>query len=443
MARDKKEKKEKPEKPAKEKPEKAPKEKPEKAPKEKPAKAAKEKPSDDGEEDGGGNKQKKAAADHEEEDDGGDDGEKKKKKGKKGDAEPKAGGHGTANERYHQNNADSTVKHGYAVPCGRYHKGSMEFVDKNNVHITIRRKGHREIQYNGNRGMKELKTRKLTRDQKIDKSKSKKRVDKEGKLKDKGNKLVFKIDWQSDCEYKLVFIKSKKPSKFKKGWEMDCVITKCYEDYYDCDCDLHGIMQYASVKKRMTKAESAANARREQEAVAAKEAEVKLAEAEKAKVAAEEERIRAEQDEVFGPIKRIQSGTINETPPASTDPNAPVDKTTKAPEKPVTNGAKRPEQPQLIPTEKEEKEAKKAKEKNREGRQSTQGEKGKAEQGREGPEGEERKSAEGEKGKSAQGTQSPQRKGGQRAQGKTRKSTQGAQSSKGKARKSTQRREIR
>ncbi len=349
----------------KEKKEKPAKEKPEKAPKEKPEKAEKEKPFDDGNTDdgGGGKKKKNAAPDDDDADDGGDDGEKKKKKGKKGDAEPKAGGHGTANERYHQNNADSTVAHGYAVPCGRYHRGTMEFVDKNNVHITIRRSGRREVQYNGNRGMKELKTRKLTRDQKIDKSKSKKRVDKEGKLKDKGNKLVFKIEWQSDCEYKLVFIKSKKPSKFKKGWEMDCVITKCYEDYYDCDCDLHGIMQYASVKKRMTKSETAANARREQEAVAAKEAETKLAEEEKAKVIEEEARVRAAQDEVFGPIKRIQGGNINETPPATDDPNALEEKPTKAPEKPGTPGAKRPEQPQLIPPTKTGKEAKEPKEK--------------------------------------------------------------------------------
>ncbi|MBK9453861.1 MAG: hypothetical protein IPN95_31590 [Bacteroidetes bacterium] len=292
-----KEEKAKPEKPAKEakvKPEKPPKapkpekeakpEKPAKAPKagkedgDSKAKREKSEPSDDAGDDGGG----------------GEDGKKKKKKGKKGDNEPEVrDGANTANERFHANNADSTVKHGYAVPCARYRRGSMEYIDKNNMYITIRRSRHKEVQVNSNRGMRETKTRKITRDQKIDKSKSKMRLDREGKLKDKGNKLVFKIEWTSDCTYKLTFKRSKKPTKFKKGWEMDCMITKCYEDYYDCDCDLHDIIQYTSVRKKLTKPEIAARQRQEVEELKAKEAEALAIEDQNAKVAEEAARIKA------------------------------------------------------------------------------------------------------------------------------------------------------
>jgi hypothetical protein len=334
---DKKEKPAKEEKVKAEKPEKAPKVKPEKPPKapkpEKEPKAAKaEKPA----------KEPKAAKESGEEkatrekpdksgDGGGggeDGGKKKKKKGKKGDSEsPDQGGANTANERFHANNADSTVKHGYAVPCARYRRGSMEYIDKNNMYITIRRSRHKEVQVNSNRGMRETKTRKITRDQKIDKSKTKMRLDKEGKLKDKGNKLVFKIEWTSDCTYKLTFKRSKKPTKFKKGWEMDCMITKCYEDYYDCDCDLHDIIQYTSVRKKLTKSEIAARQRQEVEELKAKEAEALAVEDQNAKAAEEAARIKAAEDEIFGPIKRIKADdpaqpgiTPGETP--APDPGA-------------------------------------------------------------------------------------------------------------------------
>ncbi|HEX2899074.1 MAG TPA: hypothetical protein VHS96_05065, partial [Bacteroidia bacterium] len=355
------EKKEKPPKEAKVKAEKPPKEKPEKAPKTKPEKPEKEKPAPEAREtDDGGD------------DDGGEeDGKKKKKKGKKGDKEStdNGGGANTANERFHANNADSTVKHGYAVPCARYRRGTMEYIDKNNVFITIRRTRKKEVQFNSNRGMRETKTRKLTRDQKIDKAKSKTRLDREGKLKDKGNKLIFKIEWTSDCEYKLIFKRSKKPTRFKPGWEMDCRITKCYEDYYDCDCDMHDIMQYSSVRKKMTKSEVAARQRQEEESLAAKEAEVLAEEAVKAQQAEEAARIKAAEDEIFGPIKRIETepdpglspvegsgGSEEEKPGGPVEKPLPVEK--KPEEKEKSDKAEDGEKSDKAPKEKKEKKEK-------------------------------------------------------------------------------------
>jgi hypothetical protein len=302
-----KEEKVKPEKPAKE--EKVKPEKPPKEAKVKPEKPAKEPKADKEDGDSKAKREKPEPSDDANDSDGGEDGgKKKKKKGKKGDKESaEDGGANTANERFHANNADSTVKHGYAVPCARYRRGSMEYIDKNNMHITIRRSRNKEVQINSNRGMRVTKVRKITRDQKIDKSKTKMRLDKEGKLKDKGNKLVFKIEWTSDCEYKLTFKRSKKPTKFKKGWEMNCQITKCYEDYYDCDCELHDIIQYTSVRKTLTKPEIAARQRQEVEELKAKEAEVLAVEEQNTKAAEEAARIKAAEDEIFGPIKRIKA----------------------------------------------------------------------------------------------------------------------------------------
>lgn len=337
---EKKPKKEKPEKPPKEKapkPEKEPKEKapkPEKEPKAKPDKSSDEsgdnaRRAEDDEDDGGG-------------EDGGEDGGKRKKKKKKGDEEAtdNGGGANTANERFHANNRDSTTKHGYAVPCARYRRGSMEYIDKNNVFITIRRTRKKEIQTNSNLGQRELKTRKLTRDQKIDKSKAKTKRDRQGNLKDDGNKLIFKIVWVEDCQYKLIFKRSKKPSRYKKGWETLCTITKCYEDYYDCDCDMHDIVQYSSIRKKQTKSEIAQKAREEEEALRAKEAEALAEQEQKLEQARQDSIARSVEDEIFGPIKRVKGDDTEpgihpvEGSGTAPDPNA------KAPETPAAPAAK-------------------------------------------------------------------------------------------------------
>ncbi len=367
---DKKEKKEKPVKPPKEKPVKAEKEKKEKPVKEKKTKPAKPPKGQDDD----------AGDDEAIDDDAG--GKKKKKKAKKADTEATStevsDSNSTASKNRRANVKGGAVKHGNLVPCQRYKRGYMEFIDKNNVHIAIRRKRHKEIHYNGNRGMRVIKNRKISRDQKKDKSIAKMHKDKQGKIKDKGNKLVFKIDWTGECEYKLTFKKSKKPTRFEKGWEMDCRITQCYEDYYDCDCDLHDIIQYGSVRKRMTKQEIATRDREAAEAVIAKELEIKAAEEAKVKQDEEQALIKASEDQIFGPIKRIESGSINESQPdALATPNAKGglgDKTAKTPDKTAPDPLKKepaakPEKPlkedagTKPPKEKQEKEAKAPKEK--------------------------------------------------------------------------------
>lgn len=277
-------KKEKAEKPKKEKPEKPVKEKKEKPVKEKKAKPEKEKKAKNSDDEGGDDDAEKADSKR----------EKKKKKNKKdADSEVEANtgdGANTANERFHANNSDSTYKHGRAVPCARYRKGGMEYWDKNNIYVAIKRTKRREIHINENKGIRGKKEKKS----------------KKGKSKDKGNKLVFRIKWQADCEYKLIFKRSKKPTKFKKGWEMDCRIIACYEDYYDCDCDIHDIMQYASIHKRLTKRELAQREILRQDSIKQAEADsiATVEEIARLKAYEEEEKARAANDEIFGPIRR-------------------------------------------------------------------------------------------------------------------------------------------
>jgi len=117
-----------------------------------------------------------------------------------------------------------------SVPCWRYRTGYMEFVDKNFQGIKIRRTKKKEFHTNT-----------------ID-----------------GNKMVFKIQWESDHVYKLVFVKAKLPSRFKKGYSMTCNMVDCWDEYYDCDCSLNGIVQYASVLKTLSPKELRAKAKEEQ-----------------------------------------------------------------------------------------------------------------------------------------------------------------------------------
>lgn len=300
-----KEKKEKPEKVKKEKPEKEKKEKPEKEKKEKPEKEKKAKAGDDDGDDGADS------------DTGDDEGGRKKKKKKKGDEDEsgstdKGDGANTANESFHQNDKAGDVKHGRAVPCARYRRGNMEFIDKNSEFVYIKRTSKREIYSNQNRGIRALKVRKLTRDQKIDKSKAKTKTDRHGKIKDDGNKLVFKIEWTEDCRYTLTFKRSKKPTRFEKGWKMECVVTKCYEDYYDCDCDMHDIIQYSAIRKTLTKQELIAKQKEAYDDSVSKANALAAVAAEQQAAIDEEKKRKAVEDEVFGPIKRIEGGNISE-----------------------------------------------------------------------------------------------------------------------------------
>ncbi|MFM2376201.1 MAG: hypothetical protein RLZZ165_1298 [Bacteroidota bacterium] len=229
---------------------------------------------------------------------GSDAARKKKKKGSGGRQDK---------ETHPPNSADSSSKQGYVVPCSRYRRGKMEYIDKNNLFTYIRRKGKREIQWNRNRGIRDTKTRKITRNQHLDKLKTKVRVDRNGKIKDKGNKMVFGIKWTADCAYTLTFKRSVKPCRFKKGDQINCQVTRCYEDYYECECELHAIVHYASIRKHITKSEKAKNLRKEEDAIRVKEQEMRASERGGIQRTDEEVARKATQDEIFGPIKRLPS----------------------------------------------------------------------------------------------------------------------------------------
>lgn len=138
---------------------------------------------------------------------------------------------------------DTTDTHA-AWLCARYHTGKMYFIDKNYFGIKIKRKRKKEIWYN------------LTTD----------------------NKLTFKIMWESPCHYRLIFKKSKKPTRFRKGYDIGCKITACVEDYYDCICDVNAIMQYVSVQKDPTNTEVKLKAKQEKAKLEEEEKAARLAE---------------------------------------------------------------------------------------------------------------------------------------------------------------------
>ncbi len=131
--------------------------------------------------------------------------------------------------------------------CERFHSGKMYFIDKNYHGIKIKRKRRREIWYNM-----------VT-----------------------NNKLTFKISWESPCHYRLIFKKSRKPTKFRKGYDISCKITACIEEYYDCVCDVNAIMQYLSVQKDLTNAEVKLKTKQEKAKLEEEEKAIRLAEQEK------------------------------------------------------------------------------------------------------------------------------------------------------------------
>lgn len=109
----------------------------------------------------------------------------------------------------------------FRVPCNRYHIGRFEYIDANFQGITFKRKKKKQIEYN--------------------------------KLTDA--KSVFKIKWDGDCAYTQTFVRSNKPSRFRKGWSMQVKIVVAYIEYYDFDADLHGIMYYGSARRVLTRGE--------------------------------------------------------------------------------------------------------------------------------------------------------------------------------------------
>jgi hypothetical protein len=162
-------------------------------------------------------KEKKEKKAKEDEEGGGDDGEVKRASGDQDAPKDLNGG------------VDDTTR--VSVSCLRYKTGYMEYIDKNYHGVKVKRKGKKEIWNNT-----------------ID-----------------GNKLTFKIEWLAHNHYVLRFVKGKLPSRFKKGYVLDCTMIACYDEYYDCDCLLNGIRQYGSVNKTPTKQEIAARERADRE----------------------------------------------------------------------------------------------------------------------------------------------------------------------------------
>ena len=169
----------------------------------------------------------------------------KEKKEKKGKEDEEGGGDGEVKRESGDQDAPKDLNGGVddttrvSVSCLRYKTGYMEYIDKNYHGIKIKRKGKKEIWNNT-----------------ID-----------------GNKLTFKIEWLAHNHYVLRFVKAKLPSRFKKGYVLDCTMIACYDEYYDCDCLLNGIRQYGSVNKTPTKQEIATRERLDREKLEKAEAE--------------------------------------------------------------------------------------------------------------------------------------------------------------------------
>ena len=270
---------------------------------------------------------------------GGDEKEKKKKKKKKGDAEAgedvkrEAGDVGSDENGQPKVMVPAEVKDlvggvndtsRVTIPCMRYRSGYMEFIDKNYNGIKIKRKGKKEVWVNT-----------------ID-----------------GNKLTFKVEWVAHNHYVLTFVKGKQASRFKKGYILDCTMVNCWDEYYDCDCDLNGITQYASVLKTKTVQEIKAAEKAEQDKIAALEM------AERKRVADSVARA----DALAKAAERKAAGeVVTEAPADGGAPPAPVEgegdkktskeKEEKPPKEKKEKGAKK----EKAPKEKKVKEPKKEK----------------------------------------------------------------------------------
>lgn len=194
--------------------------------------------------------------------------------------------------------------------CARYRTGKMSFIDENFNGIEVKRKKKREIWYNTNTN----------------------------------NKSKFKIFWEGNCYYKLRFIKSQKPNRFRKGNEMGFKIVACYETHCDIDADLHAIMYYLSLEKKPTKKEKKLKAKQEMQKL--KDEEKKLEEAEKAA------RI-AEQEAKFGKEKDAAEEDGSKKASAEADGKESKEKPEKVPKE-----KKVKEKKEKAPKEKKEKEKK-------------------------------------------------------------------------------------
>jgi hypothetical protein len=229
-----------------------------------------------------------------------------------------------------------------SVSCLRYKTGYMEYIDKNYHGIKIKRKGKKEIWNNS-----------------ID-----------------GNKLVFKIEWTSHKDYTLRFVKAKLPSRFRKGSIMQCEMVGCYDEYYDCDCALNGITQYASINKTPTKQEIATKQRADREKLEKEEAAKAKALQDAKEKAVRDSIAKAHADNpdaAPAPTPPPAEAKTTGEKPAKGDKPAQGDKPAKAPkekkakkekkEKAPKEKKEKKEKPEKAPKEKPEKPEKPVKEK--------------------------------------------------------------------------------
>jgi len=106
-------------------------------------------------------------------------------------------------------------------PCASFRVGKFTYATGDMAGISIVRKKKKHIEYN-----------KITEE-----------------------KAVYKVKWESDCEYILTFRKSSLKSRLKEGWEVINTIYETSPDYYMFKGDRNGIYYFGSVDKELSKKE--------------------------------------------------------------------------------------------------------------------------------------------------------------------------------------------
>lgn len=129
-------------------------------------------------------------------------------------------GPGQAQISYQDTITDGRV-HGEKVPCDYYERGHFEYTDDNYFGIKMRRNRRRQVEKNV----------------------------------ETGQKWVYKLEWVETCEYHLTFKRSNRPTRLRKGWVIYVRMVAVYEDYYDWDADVNGVVQYGTARRVYTKSE--------------------------------------------------------------------------------------------------------------------------------------------------------------------------------------------
>lgn len=64
-----------------------------------------------------------------------------------------------------------------------------------------------------------------------------------------GSKTTFKIVWNSACEYDLIFVKSNRPTNFKKGEIIQVKIVEVEDDSYIYEAYCRGTKSSFTIRK--------------------------------------------------------------------------------------------------------------------------------------------------------------------------------------------------